>query len=107
MGDGEGSPNFRLIPEADTCLCLTGELDAAAAPALEAGLALVEHHSDLVLDLSRLTFLDAADVGVLVDTAGALQEGDHLVLRSPRGIVRRVIDLLGLTEHPRIRVDEQ
>src|SRR4026209_2993129 len=67
MGDGEGSPNFRLIPEADTCLCLTGELDAAAAPALEAGLALVEHHSDLVLDLSRLTFLDAAGVGVLVD----------------------------------------
>jgi len=105
-GDGERPAAFRLIPDSDY-LRLTGELDAAAAAVLGASLARVERHSDLVLDLSGLTFLDAAGAGVLLETAGALSEGDHLVLRCPQGIVRRVIDLLGLREHQGIRVDDQ
>jgi anti-sigma B factor antagonist len=75
---------------------LRGELDVAAAADLQARLLSVAG-STVVVDLSGLTFIDAAGVGVLVDTRAKLEgEGHRVVLRGASGLVRRVFDLLNL-----------
>jgi len=54
---------------------------------------------DLVVDLSGVTFMDAATVGVLIWTRNDLRlQCRSLTLRSPSGSARRVLDLCGLTD---------
>lgn len=78
---------------------LSGELDLAAAPELWSCLAPVlgscsQRVPRLVLDLSRLDFMDAAGLGVIVRVANRLRrDGGCVSIRSPRPLVRRVIDV--------------
>jgi anti-anti-sigma factor len=77
---------------------LHGDLDAAAARDLEtllsrAGLL----GQDLVVDLRRVEFIDAAIVGVLARSNSLLARRlRSLVLRDPSNAVRRVLHLCGL-----------
>lgn len=85
-----------------TVVCLAGELDLSSAPGLEAALAptLAGPVEDrVVVDLSELTFADVAGLTALLSTQRVLaQRGTVLELRSPRPIVRRIVDLLGLQD---------
>jgi anti-anti-sigma factor len=80
---------------------VAGELDIATAGLMGDGLSLasVMRGNRLVVDVSRLIFMDAAGIRVLVAAHECLVAagGDGLVIRGASGIVRRVFELTGLT----------
>lgn len=54
---------------------------------------------DLVIDASRITFLDSVGLGLLVELAASARErGGHLRLEQPSDVVRQVVRLTGLGE---------
>jgi anti-anti-sigma factor len=77
-----------------------GELTVAEAPDLRAQLlAAINESGDraIVVDLSSVTFIDAAAVGVLVGARERLtQDGRELRLAAPSKHVRRTLELVGL-----------
>jgi stage II sporulation protein AA (anti-sigma F factor antagonist) len=80
---------------------VAGELDIATAGLMGDGLSLasVMPGDRLVVDVSRLTFMDVAGLGVLVATHERLVSagGAGLVVRGASGIVRRLFELTGLS----------
>jgi anti-anti-sigma factor len=80
----------------DRAFVVTGELDestigvfnSALAPARGAGGA-------VILDLSKVTFIDSSGVRSLIGLGLALQDAG-LILRDPSPRVRHILDLLGL-----------
>jgi len=90
--------NFSLHIElgAETLVEVSGELDLASAPALQAALAEIEYSSiqRLLLDLSDLSFIDASGLRAVVGLHATCRE--HVValtiMRGPRS-VQRVFEL--------------
>jgi anti-sigma B factor antagonist len=101
---GVGDIAFGIEETADgdsRVFALRGELDLETAPALRQRLhrAIEEGHTDLVVDLSGLTFLDSTGISVLVDALKHVRRLDGtLVLRSPATRTRRVLEIAGLVE---------
>lgn len=86
-------------------LAVRGEMDLATAPELAAVMdAMIDGgHRSVVLDLAELDFLDAAGVGVIARGARRLKpSGGELTVRSPPAMVRRLLDLVGLTSAVRL-----
>ena len=82
---------------------LDGAIDVAVAPDLRARLLAATpapQQARLVLDLSRVTLLDAAAMGVIAVAARTYREVE---LRSPCPVLRKVLDAGGLTQVVRIR----
>jgi anti-anti-sigma factor len=76
-------------------LRLVGEVDAATGPVLAAALEpLVDHHTDIHLDLAELSFIDVAGVTALVTVAGRCGPPGRLILHRPPGHLPRMIELL-------------
>jgi anti-anti-sigma factor len=72
-----------------------GEIDVACSTQLGRALAAFGGRP-LVLDLSQVSYLDAAGIAVVVDTDRRLrQRGARLVLRDPAPIVRRLLQITG------------
>lgn len=83
-----------------TVLWLDGECDMATRPALTETLAktISRDGTDLVVDLTRVTFLGAATINTLVQSRNIMRgQSRKLTLRSPSGLARRVLVLCGLT----------
>jgi anti-sigma B factor antagonist len=83
-----------------TVVALRGDLDHAKAFEVADALAraIAATAADLVVDLSDVTFLDAAAVGVLIRGRNFLQrQSRDLTLRSPSHPAWRVLDVCGLT----------
>ncbi len=80
---------------------VSGELDISNAASLEATVASItaEHPDRLIFDLSGLRFMDSAGIAVLIGAAASV---DAVQLRDPSPIVRRVIELTGLSSVLRI-----
>ena len=74
-----------------------GELDAYTAPELREqlhGLAQDDAVRLLVVDLTRVTFLDSSALGVLVGALRRMRERDRrLTLVEPRPTVRRIFEI--------------
>ncbi len=100
----EALPSFdlttRFLPDS-VVVAVRGEIDLLTAPAL-GGLvaALMDRgHLDLVLDLADLDFMDAQGLGVLDAVRARLQmTTGSLTIRSPSGVVRRLLDVAAMTE---------
>ena len=78
---------------------LDGEIDIAACPAIRRFLmaAISGGHVHLAVDMSGVTFIDAAGVGVLVAAANrARQAGGGLSLLAPSWPVRRLLAVFPL-----------
>ncbi len=59
----------------------------------------------MVLDLSGLEFLDCSGLRFIAKLTGRLQsEQRRLILLTVRSIVRRVIDVTDLSDHPNLRI---
>jgi len=89
------------IERIDHGLAVRGELDAATADELDVALqeALLETGGDFVLDLCGLTFMDSAGVNELLRARSLLgREERDLLVRCADGPVRRVLDLVGITD---------
>jgi anti-anti-sigma factor len=86
-------------------LILVGDLDLASAPALEArvdGLC-VDGASAVVLDLSKLTFMDSTGLqAVLAATKRCGQYGTEFSLTGATGAVQRLFELTGLLPSDRL-----
>jgi anti-anti-sigma factor len=81
-----------------TIVWLDGEHDIATVPALADALAsaISTDDSDLVVDLSRVTFLGAAPVEELIRSLEVLRlQSRALTVRAPSAFTRRVLDLCG------------
>ena len=90
------------LPGPQTTLALSGELDPATAPDLEARiaeLAVDPTVTSVAINLAGVTFLDSSGLRVLVTGRETLRtRGAGLVLRDPSANIRRVLEVSGLTE---------
>ncbi len=80
---------------------LTGELDAASAPALRERLAEVATRGKgpLVIDLSELNFIDSTGLSVLINAKRRLsRRGRGFALVCPAGHVRRILEVTQLLD---------
>lgn len=59
--------------------------------------------SELVLDLSECTYMGSEGIGALIEAVRWLGHG-RLILRSPSGILMKVLDLAGITKLPNVHV---
>jgi anti-sigma B factor antagonist len=96
-----GAPQLRLTQvEANGVVCLRpeGELDVATLEQLQARLdALGRGHKTVRLDLSGLTFLASAGLGILLDACvHAREDGRRLTFYHGRPEVERVLRLSGV-----------
>ena len=80
---------------------LSGELDMTSAGQFSTAIdaALGSDPDRLILDASGLTFMDSSGIVLLISAAQRVQE---VQVRDPSPIVRRLIELTGLTKVLRI-----
>lgn len=90
-----------LLIEGEAVLRLSGELDMDSADLFAEATRLVHAHTipTLVLDLTELSFIDSSGLREIVVALTRQREiGGALVLRSPTAQVRRVLDIVGMSE---------
>jgi anti-sigma B factor antagonist len=80
----------------DPLIKLSGELDMASAESLRETVdsILDEHPTRVVFELSQLSFMDSSGIAILILASNNLE---RVELRNPQTIVRRVIEVAGLT----------
>src|SRR5215212_8511694 len=86
---------------AGQALELVGELDAASAPALRERLAEIATRGKgpLVIDLTRLDFIDSTGLSVLLNAKRRLtRRGRGFALACPPGHVRRILEVTQLLD---------
>lgn len=86
---------------------LAGEIDIATAPRLRVTLqsvvAAAPPQTEIRVDLSRVSFIDAIGIGILVrGREAAARAGVGFSVENPRGIVLRIIEVLDLVEVLRV-----
>jgi anti-sigma B factor antagonist len=88
----------RALDERTSVLNVEGELDLAAAPSLKWALADVMQAgtTQLVVDLSRVTFIDSTALGVLVGAHRSLSAGARLAIACQHPDVLNIFELTGL-----------
>lgn len=80
---------------------VAGEIDAATVPQLWDVLERLigEGQRNLVIDLSRVGFIDSTGIGVVIRAMNALKdEGGELALRGPSPMTYQVFETVGLTK---------
>jgi anti-sigma B factor antagonist len=84
-------------PTGAPIMILSGELDSSNAGSLEAAAAVItaEPPELLIFDVSGLRFIDSAGIAVLI---GVARKVNAVRLRHPSAIVRRVVEITGLSE---------
>ena len=96
------SQEFELVVtvlEEEAVISVIGELDFSTAPRLrEQILELLKGNtSNLVIDLSRMEFVDSSGLGVLVAAMKRIRERNgRLMLRSPSANTSKVLQVSGL-----------
>jgi anti-anti-sigma factor len=78
-------------------LILTGELDSSNADSLQEIVASITatRPARLIFDLNGLRFMDSAGIAVLINARARV---DAVYLRNPSRIVRRVVEVTGLSK---------
>jgi anti-anti-sigma factor len=91
----------RLDPGGARVVSVAGELDSSNAQMLADTMAtlLAERPERVIFELGALRFMDSAGIAVLVRTAADVETVE---IRDPSPIVRRVIEVTGLTHVLRI-----
>ena len=83
-----------------TVVVASGEIDLCTSPALRQSLAEAGRSSErIIVDLSRVTFLDSTGIGVLVNAVREQRRRGlgTLCMVGPTGSVRRVLDITQFT----------
>jgi len=87
VGDGELGP----------VVSASGELDMAVKDELRQVLSALQ--GVVIVDLSAVTFIDSSTIGVFVGAHKRLSaDGGALRLRSPQGLPRRALEVVGLKD---------
>lgn len=86
-------------------LRVVGEVDLSTATTLEeAVLGELRGTRVLTLDLADCSYIGSEGIGILLKAWNELQDGGRIVLRSPTGVVRRVLELAGLDRFPGVEI---
>jgi len=87
----------RVDPTGAPIVTLSGELDSSNVGMLEATVASItaDQPERLIFDLSGLRFMDSAGIAVLIGAAATV---NAVHLRDPSPIVRRVVEVTGLSD---------
>ncbi len=92
------------IDRVDGMLRVAGQVDLSNVEGFRDALGeAAPNTSELVLDLSECTYMGSEGIGVLIETVKLLGDG-RLVLRSPSGILLKVLDLSGLGKLPNVEI---
>jgi len=76
-----------------------GEMDLSVTPQLREAVALVQDESsDVVVDLSQVSFMDSSGINALVHGYRRAQDRDRFQVLGAQPNVRRVSEIAGLTE---------
>jgi anti-anti-sigma factor len=83
---------------------LAGELDMATRPILDQAIVdAVLAGGPIVLDLSAVTFMDAAGVHAIIDATDGLPSG-CILLHGVRGDTAKLLGLVGIDQMPRLHI---
>jgi anti-sigma B factor antagonist len=82
-------------------LVVTGEIDIATAPVLEARLTEAEERdaTSVIVDLDRVSFMDSTGLQVLVAHALSRDNGNRLFLTRGSPQVQRLFTVSGMLDH--------
>ena len=97
-GDTEYPPTYRVSSGQRCIVKLHGELDTATADGVaDAGVEIAG--STVVVDMSELTFMDSTGITALAIARNRILAAneDQLVVTRPTGIVRRALEVVGLS----------
>jgi len=96
LENGPAELSIETVPGTTPVLRLSGELDSSNVGRLEATVAsvLTAPPERVVFEMSELRFMDSAGISVLVRLAAKVESVE---IRDPSPIVRRVIEVTGLT----------
>lgn len=97
--EGVGAVAWLGREGARTAVWLDGEQDMATVAVLADVLsrAIFIDDADLIVDLSGVTFIDAATIGVVIRARNILRpHARHLTMRRPQPCATRLLDLCGL-----------
>jgi len=90
-----------LLLSTITTVRISGEIDIATCAAMGNAMSTVLYGGpvDLIADMSAVSFMDASGIRVLLAARQlAAETGSTLALRAPSQAVRRLLDILHLTE---------
>jgi anti-anti-sigma factor len=80
-------------------LALAGEIDMASAEGVTSSLKpLIEAGGPVVVDVSRVTFMDSSGLHLLVEAAMALGERGCIIVHGANGAVAGVVEITRLSE---------
>ena len=85
-------------------LKIVGELDVATAPQFTESLVSASSNGSVVLDVSELVFLDSCGVHAILEVARTRNGNGPVVILDPSGPVTRVLEILGIDQHPGVEV---
>jgi anti-sigma B factor antagonist len=88
----------RALDQRTSVISVEGELDLSSAPQLKWALldSAEAGHSQLVVDLSRATFMDSTALGVLIGVNRGLDAGARLTLVCQAPSILKVFELSGM-----------
>jgi anti-anti-sigma factor len=95
---------FEIRADSDGVLWLSGDLDMAAMEMFAEGSRAGPNRGPVVLDCSKLTFLDSSGIRAILKLAA--QCSAPVILRGPPPAVRRVLAISGVDELASLRIEE-
>jgi anti-anti-sigma factor len=108
MGDTPVPPLEIERVESPRALRVVGEVDlsnvAKLAQAVEAE---IDQTGGVTLDLAGCTYIGSEGIGVLIEAWNRVKENGRIVLRSPTGMVSRVLELAGMERFPGVEVVQE
>jgi anti-sigma B factor antagonist len=97
---------FEVVRLGPNMYFLGGELDMETVPRLEeATAASVRAGGPLLLDLSAVSFVDSTGIRMFLTLARRLGDKGCVLLHAPQERVRRVLDLVRITDVPNIHLE--
>jgi anti-anti-sigma factor len=104
----EPEPTLKVTPLPDgSGYSLTGTIDlSTAATARDRLDAAWRPGATVALELSCLEFMDSTGLNLICRGLVTLGDRGSLVLRNPRGIVRRILAVSGIVDRPNVRLAE-
>lgn len=92
---GPTRANYRVFVGPVPHIEVSGELDYSNAESLAMCLSVFEPGDSVIVDMSRLAFIDSVGIGVLAHARG---RGVHITCRGAQAIVRRALEICGLSK---------
>lgn len=92
--------SFDIATDGDAVIvAVLGEIDLVSVPQVQAVLETIESGRDVIIDCSRLQFMDSTGLQLLVNQSQRLSaDGGSLQLRNTAFPVRHIVEITGLIE---------